>query len=547
MKTADDIEREALEGLARRGRKTERAKRDESKPNGHPVKASADNGPSRRTWLDDAFSAADLQKETFPPLAWIIRDIVPAEGACLLCSKPKFGKSWFVLDLCIGCTANQFILGEIKPRQGDVLYLALEDSKRRLQRRMTKLLPTFGAKWPERLTIKVDWRRLHEGGLQDIRAWHDTAKGKGGNPILVVVDVLAKVRKPTGNRQLYEADYEALTGLTKLANELGIAILVVHHVRKMAADDLMETVSGSFGTTGAVDTVLVMANKAGGVVLDIRGRDVEAAELALQFSKETCRWKILGEAAEVHVSEQRTKILVALKEADSPLSVAAIAEATGMTGMKRNSLEALLGRMAKDGAIKRVAKGMYADNDYEPPQDPSRKRKPGSVAPDAPDTPDNAKSGPRQVRNQLKTSQILGKPDAPDAPDPHLADGNGPNGPDLPVQTLSGVSGCQVAAQAPEITNDFSTKGPDTPCQVRVRSVRTESGEAGCPADPYGIPAGSRRCFHCGKGGAVNIVALPDGTVHQLHSDCEAPYLAALDNHLSHQPPNGGAAQGRSS
>jgi len=53
--------------------------------------------------------------------------------------------------------------------QGDVLYLALEDSKRRLRRRMTKLLPT-GARWPSRLTIKTDWRRLHEGGLADIRA-----------------------------------------------------------------------------------------------------------------------------------------------------------------------------------------------------------------------------------------------------------------------------------------------------------------------------------------------------------------------------------------
>ena len=37
---------------------------------------------------------------------------------------------------------------------------------------------------------------------------------------MVVIDVLAKVRKPTGNKQLYEADYEALTGLTQLAGEL---------------------------------------------------------------------------------------------------------------------------------------------------------------------------------------------------------------------------------------------------------------------------------------------------------------------------------------
>jgi hypothetical protein len=95
-----------------------------------------------------------------------------------------------------------------------------------------------------------------------------------------VIDVLAKVRKSVVNRQLYEADYAALADLTKLANELGLAIVVVHHTRKMAADDLMEMVSGSYGVAGAVDTILVMATKASGTILDIRGRDVESAELA---------------------------------------------------------------------------------------------------------------------------------------------------------------------------------------------------------------------------------------------------------------------------
>jgi hypothetical protein len=111
------------------------------------------------------------------------------------------------------------ILGDILPAQGDVLYLALEDSKRRLQRRMSKLLPA-GIPWPRHLTLKTEWRRLHEGGLDDIRAWHAHSKSNGGKPVLAVIDVLANVRKPTGNKQLYEADYEALTGLTQLAGEL---------------------------------------------------------------------------------------------------------------------------------------------------------------------------------------------------------------------------------------------------------------------------------------------------------------------------------------
>jgi len=315
-------------------------------------------------WQQAAFTAEDLRLMTFEPISWIISEIIPAEGVTLLCSRPKFGKSWLAYDLCIGATMNRFILGEIRPTQGDVLYLALEDSKRRLQRRMSKLLPTFTSKWPERLTITTKWRRLHEGGLDDIRAWHEHAKAKGGKPILAVIDVLKMVRKPMGNKPVYEADYEALTGLHLLSHELGVAIVVVHHTRKMAADDLMETVSGSYGLTGAADTVIVMANKGGGAVLDVRGRDVESAELAIQFSKDSCRWTILGSAAEVHKSDQRKAIIAALVERGEPMR---ITELMGTTGMKRNNLEALLGKLVKEQSIKRVGAGLYAHKDYTPP------------------------------------------------------------------------------------------------------------------------------------------------------------------------------------
>jgi AAA domain len=346
-----------------------------SNPNGgaHP--------PTQQSaWKIGSFSAKELQSMEFPPIAWIVHNIIPAEGVVLLCSKPKFGKSWLAYDLSIACTTDLFTLGTIKPAQGNVLYLALEDSKRRLQRRMTKLVPTFGSAWPDKLLLKTEWRRLHEGGVDDIRVWHAHTKSVGGKPILVVIDVLAKVRKLVGNRQLYEADYAALADLTKLANELGLAIVVLHHTRKMAADDLMETVSGSYGVSGAVDTILVMANTPNGAVLDIRGRDVESAELAIEFDKRTCRWRLLGDAAEVHVSSQRAKIIAALKEAGSAMTIPDLMEETGM---KRNPLEVLLGRMAKESKIQRVRKGLYAHKDYVsspddlPPSDPPSKTKHG--------------------------------------------------------------------------------------------------------------------------------------------------------------------------
>ena len=93
----------------------------------------------------------------FPPLKWILPDLLP-EGATLVASRPKLGKSWLVLDVAIAVTANRITLG-VKPTSGAALYLALEDGQRRLQRRITKLLPTFTTEWPSLLEISTEWPR----------------------------------------------------------------------------------------------------------------------------------------------------------------------------------------------------------------------------------------------------------------------------------------------------------------------------------------------------------------------------------------------------
>jgi hypothetical protein len=205
--------------------------------NGHakPVGAPPTGVAVVPAWREHAVSTDRLQAMTFDPITFAVPGLIPAEGVTLLCSKPKFGKSWLMLDLAIAATADRYVLGERKPMQGDVLYLALEDSLRRLQGRMTKLLPTFTGKWPPGLTVATQWRRVDQGGLDDIRDWVDAARKSGRRVAFIAIDVLAKVRPvQKGSKPIYEADYEALTGLHKLAIELGVAIVVVHHTRKMA-------------------------------------------------------------------------------------------------------------------------------------------------------------------------------------------------------------------------------------------------------------------------------------------------------------------------
>jgi hypothetical protein len=333
--------------------------------------------PPRADWRKSVISSDALQTMTFPPLDFVVPGLIPAEGLSLICSKPKVGKSWLVLDMAIGATMNRFVLGDHRPKQGAVLYLALEDSRRRLQSRMTKLLGGFSEQWPSTLTLSTEWARLDQGCCDDIRAWVEDQRSVGRTISFVAVDVLKTVRPPKKAGQSdYDGDYDAIRALQQLALELSISIIVVHHLRKAEGEDFIDRVSGTFGIVGAADAILIIDRDAHGLVFDIRGRDVESNTFAAEFRKETCRWTLLGDAATVHQSRERHVILAVLREEDGPLKAAEVSEAGTRRGLwngdppSHEAIKKTLQRMAADGIIKRAAHGKYEMGDNPPEQSP---------------------------------------------------------------------------------------------------------------------------------------------------------------------------------
>jgi len=63
-----------------------------------------------------------------------------------------------------------------------------------------------------------------------------------------------------------------------------------------------------------------------------RGRDIEEIETAVQFDRETCVWQVLGEASQVRQSDERAKILNALRDAPEPMAPKDLEVATGRPG-----------------------------------------------------------------------------------------------------------------------------------------------------------------------------------------------------------------------
>jgi RecA-family ATPase len=313
--------------------------------------AARSDGEGNAGDFDGEFTADELSHMEFEPIRYIIPGFI-AEGLTLFAGKPKIGKSWLLMHAAWSVACGDYTLGGIKCEEGDVLYAALEDNRRRLKSRMRKL---FGrVAWPKRLTFKCAMPRLAEGGIEYIRGWLKKAK----QPRLVVIDTLAMVRMPNRKDQTsYDADYAAMKDLRTLAADFGVAIIVVHHLRKAEAEDPFDTISGTLGLTGAPDTVMILYRDAGGIVLEARGRDIEEIKKAVQFDRGTCLWTITGNADEVRVSVERTTIAKALDEAGKePLTPQQIA---AETGMKAGNVKMLLRRMLKDGAVKKASYGKY--------------------------------------------------------------------------------------------------------------------------------------------------------------------------------------------
>jgi hypothetical protein len=204
-------------------------------------------------------------------------------------------------------------LGTTTVSAGDVLYLALEDTERRLQQRIRQLLGTDTTDTGlDRLHLVRQWPRLDEGGV----AWLDRWAASHANARLIIIDTLAKVRPPIRpNGSAYTEDYAALEGLKAVADRHHIAIVVIHHLRKLSGLDPLDEISGTTGLTGVVDNVLVMRRERGrdDATLYVTGRDVDEQQLAVSFDGSTGAWTVVGSAHEVQISQERREIIELLQ------------------------------------------------------------------------------------------------------------------------------------------------------------------------------------------------------------------------------------------
>jgi len=191
-------------------------------------------------------TAAELLKADFPEIRWIVPGII-GEGLTLIVGAPKIGKSWFVLNLAIAAAGGGKFLGTLAAEKTGTLYLALEDTKRRIHSRLKKL----SAPKTNELKITTQWR----DGYTGLEYYLKSNKEIG----LVIIDTLARFANIEEMND-YSETTNAMARLKRIADDLNIAIILIHHAKKtgqkQSGADWMESALGSTGLTGATDSTI---------------------------------------------------------------------------------------------------------------------------------------------------------------------------------------------------------------------------------------------------------------------------------------------------
>ena len=90
------------------------------------------------------------------------------EGTCILSAKPKLGKSWFALSMCLAVAKGEDFLG-YKTEKSSTLYLDLETSESIQKKRLLKALQ--GQNVPKNFYLETETEAIGDGFIEQIEAY----------------------------------------------------------------------------------------------------------------------------------------------------------------------------------------------------------------------------------------------------------------------------------------------------------------------------------------------------------------------------------------
>jgi replicative DNA helicase len=288
----------------------------------------------------------DLLKKQFPPEDWFVDELITT-GLTIISGSPKVGKSFMALQLAQALDFGGCFLEKFKTRKCDVLYCALEDTPKRIQKRLQKQgFTVFNGS-------RLETKRRTVGSLRAFLKANPNFR-------VVIVDTMQKmlqVEKGNG----YSDSVMATAPLKSIADDLDVAIIAITHNRKGCEIDMdhVESIIGSIGFAATADTAITMRRKRGESQANIKvtGRDVEDAAYTLSWNADICSWSVAERVAMKPALPEAQQAIIDLLESEArDFTTAEVVEATGKSAPATSNI---LKRLQEAGHIESPGRGLW--------------------------------------------------------------------------------------------------------------------------------------------------------------------------------------------
>jgi hypothetical protein len=303
-------------------------------------------------------NATDLLGGKFKPPQHTVTNVL-RPGYAVCGGGKSEGKTALALDIAVAIATGKKALGYFDARQGDVLYIALEQSLTEVH----ELLRLKGVSVNNVRNVDIvtaedgELQSLDAGGLEQIELW---IKSKD-KPRLVVIDVLE--RWWTTGRG-YSINYSVLPKLHQLGVANDVAIVALHHTTKRKYAEAVKEILGDTGIVGTSSSVIVLEppDDVGRICLAVTGR-LPSNSYELRFNKLSLSFTCVGTFDGEAKTPERAAITIMLKAAKpNPMTAREILAEFHKLGRKDKKLlavQVMLSEMVKDGEIVRVGRGLY--------------------------------------------------------------------------------------------------------------------------------------------------------------------------------------------
>lgn len=312
--------------------------------------------------LEELTPADVILSMQFEKPEFIIDELI-ATGLVLVCGKPKVGKSWFMLRMCVDIAAGNKFLSKFAVKPSKVAYFALEDNGSRLQDRLIEMEAEVNL---YNILITNQLRVFDDVGLkcfEDFIASNSEIR-------VYIIDTMQKIKPTTRSKNTkdYEADYPFASKLQSLALQYNVVIVLVHHGRKNnTSDEFTDDVLGSTGITAAADIIIMLRrikDEKHTSQLQIAGRDVERRTLSYAIDPGSMKFTVVdddgGALRLQHASLQEQIVRMLEINAGNEYGPTEVANLLGKSGdSSRSSVSKALKKLCNKGMVKSSSPGKY--------------------------------------------------------------------------------------------------------------------------------------------------------------------------------------------